>query len=63
MAGRFTIVQMFEEFAEQFVIVGDENDPLAPLVLVCQMCGNGVCDVEDGDTMGVLIRTINSHEC
>jgi hypothetical protein len=33
------------------------------LMLVCQLCGEDVCEVEDGDTLRVLLNTALQHTC
>lgn len=67
MPGRFTIVQMFEGFLQGFT-VDEVDDTLGPpgatrMVLTHTVCEEEVCDVDDGDTLGVLLVTANEHTC
>jgi hypothetical protein len=32
-------------------------------VLACQTCGTSLCDIEEGDTMRVLLNTALAHKC
>lgn len=32
-------------------------------VLTCQVCGEGVCAIEDNDTLRVLLNTALAHSC
>lgn len=43
--------------------VEEEVRPVGSLILVHTVCGDSVCDVEDGDTLRVLFNTALGHDC
>jgi hypothetical protein len=40
-------------------VIVEADYPL--LILVCTICDNTVCHIEDGDTLDVLVSTANDH--
>ncbi len=47
-----------DEYLEGVVIGGDNGN--GPEVL-CPTCGEKICTVEEGDTLGLLVRTAQGH--
>jgi hypothetical protein len=46
---------------EQFETLQSDDEVKTDLELTCRECGEHVCDVEHGDTLGVLVRTADGH--
>lgn len=57
---RFQPVAAYQRFLETVRIEAEDEKVL---VMVCTECGDSMCDVEDGDTLGILVRTAIEHEC
>lgn len=60
--GRFTLSGPYSALLEEFVVEEDTTS-VSGLVLVHNTCGDSVCDVEDSDSMAVLVTTVLAHEC
>lgn len=65
---QFQPVAAFREFLETMIIThgyhgGDDSE----LVMYCKTCGVGpdlgICNVEDGDDLAILVQTGLAHEC
>lgn len=41
----------------------DHDDERNGLVLTCTLCGDGLCMIDAGDTMRVLLNTALAHTC
>lgn len=48
---------------ERFTARQSDDYVKRELELTCDGCGDVVCDVEDGDTLAVLARTVSDHVC
>lgn len=57
----------FAWFLDSMVIgcMEDENGHRLndDLVLLCTLCGDEVCEVEDGDSLRILLNTALAHDC
>lgn len=49
---------LFESFLETIEVDGAEEVPY----VICSNCGEALCEVEHGDTFGVLVRTAMAHD-
>lgn len=47
----------------QFVAKASDDEVKADLELRCVYCDAHICDIEHGDTLAVLARTVEDHEC
>lgn len=48
---------------ENFVCEVSEDSVKSDLELVCRECDAVICDVEAGDSLGLLVRTVSDHLC
>lgn len=51
----------FARFMDSMVI--EWNDDRTRLVLACNLCMDGLCNVEDGDSLRILLNTALAHDC
>lgn len=40
-----------------------DPDPEGVVTMECTVCGDSICEVEDGDTLRVLFNTALAHGC
>lgn len=62
--GKFSQSGPFRALLAEFVVENEGIDgrDFAP-VLVCQACGDSICDIGEDDTMDVLVQTVIDHDC
>lgn len=48
---------------DRFECLQSDDEVKTDLELTCVDCGEVVCDVEAGDILGVLARTVSDHTC
>lgn len=61
--GRFTQSGPFAALMQQYTIEDADRDAHIVPYLIHNECGDVLCEVEDGDTMLVLIDTVLDHDC
>jgi hypothetical protein len=52
-----------EEFLGRFETLQSDDDVKRDLELTCTVCGQVLCDVEDGDELAVLVSAASEHDC
>lgn len=60
--GRFTLSGPYSALLDEFVVEGDTTS-VSGLVLVHNTCASSLCDIEQDDSMAVLVTTVLAHEC
>lgn len=51
----------FARFLDNIVI--ETTDDMHRPVMTCNLCGDGICLIDPGDTLRVLLNTALAHDC
>lgn len=54
---------MFARLLDNIVLQASTDEVKTDLEVVCQTCGDHLCDAEHGDTVRVLLNTALAHVC
>jgi hypothetical protein len=52
----------FARFLDSAQVI-EEVGTARVLLLTCSLCSESICDIEEGDTLRVLLNTALAHDC